>query len=88
MWWARSRVLSYSISFVTGNLMTKRFRGVSRPPRTPICGRRSGDYSTEVRAGTKAAASLVKTLCQAWLKLTTHGAFVTITDSLETEFPG
>ena len=57
-------------------------------PETSICEERSGDYSTVLTAGNKVDRSLAKTVPQAWLKLTTHGAFVTITDSLETEFPG
>ncbi len=51
-------------------------------------GGRPQDYITVDRAENKAFPSLVKTARQAWLKLTTHGAFVTITGSLETDFPG
>ena len=53
-----------------------------------ICGRRTSDYITGAKAGTKAVLRLVMRACQAWVKLTTHGAFVTITVSLATEFPG
>ena len=49
---------------------------------------RSEDYSTVDKAENKAFLSLVEPIRQAWLKLTTHRAFVTITGSLETEFPG
>ena len=51
-------------------------------------GARSEDYSTVDGAENKAFPSLVRTTRQAWHKLTTHRAFVTITSSLETEFPG
>ncbi len=51
-------------------------------------GRRSQDYITVDRAENKAFSRLTRTVRQAWLKLTTHRAFVTITGSLETEFPG
>ena len=57
-------------------------------PETSICEERSGDYSTVWTAGNTVDRSLTKTVRQAWLKLTTQGAFVTITDSLEAEFPG
>ena len=46
-------------------------------------GGRSGDYITVYRAENKEFASLVRRARQAWLKLTTHRAFVTITGSLE-----
>ena len=55
---------------------------------TSICEKRSGDYSTVLTAGNKVNRSLAKNVRQAWFNLTTHRAFVTITDSLETEFPG
>ena len=49
---------------------------------------RPDDYSIVERAEIEAFSGLAGTACQAWLKLTTHRAFVTITGSLETEFPG
>jgi len=52
-------------------------------PETSICEERSGDYSTVLTAGNKVDRSFAKTVRQAWLKLTTHGGFVTITCGLE-----
>ena len=46
------------------------------------------DYIIVERAENRAFYTFVRTTRQAWLKLTTHRAFVTITGSLETEFPG
>ena len=86
--WARSSGLPYMIRFRTGDFKTERVRRVSRLLRMTIYGGRSGDYITEVRAGTKVAPSLVRRVAQACFKLTTYGAFVTISGSLETEFPG
>ena len=49
---------------------------------------RPDDYSTVEIAEIKAFPSFAGTACQAWLKLTSNRAFVTITSSRETEFPG
>ena len=57
-------------------------------PETSVREERSGDYSTVLTAGNKALLSLANRFRQAWFKLTTHGAFVTISGSLGTEFPG
>ena len=46
-------------------------------------GQALGDYITVYKAGNKVVSSFVKGSRQAWLKLTSHGAFVTITCGLE-----
>ena len=62
---------------------------MERTGANPSCqerpnGGRSGDYITVRKAGNQAVPSLARAVCQAWLKLTTHRAFVTITCGLET----
>ncbi len=84
MWCGRSRALPYLI-----NLRAERlFYDATIPEGVWAAmnadgGTRPQDYITVDRAENKAFPSLVRTAHQAWLKLTTHRAFVTITGSLE-----
>jgi hypothetical protein len=52
-------------------------------PEDPM-GQALRDYITEHRPGKMTDSSLAGRACQAWFKLTTHGAFVTINNGLET----
>ena len=94
MWCRRSRGLPYLNRFRTVESRTKRvYNGGAISERmlaaqNAVGSGRPDDYSTVERAENEAFPSLAGTARQAWLKLTSHRAFVTITSGLETEFPG
>lgn len=84
MWCGRSRALPYLINLSAERLFQN--GTISERVLAAMNADGSGrpeDYITVDRAENKAFPSLVRTAHQAWLKLTTHRAFVTITGSLE-----
>ena len=85
MWCRRSRPGPLDIQFQDQTLISK-WKGWGRIQAAMKAhdGKHSGDYITVRGAGNKSVPSLVSRVRQAWLKLTTHRAFVTITCGLET----